>query len=84
MAKANNITVTNQNSPLIGVPLEIPNDSINDLSIILRVIIAMDDDYDKEKLFKTDETNESLTRRLSGYHNNIHDIAERIKTVIGA
>ena len=81
MANANIITNTHQNSPVIGVPLVIPKESIPDLSIILRVIIAMDDNYDTETLIKEGEPYEALVRRLSGYHKNIHDIAERIKAV---
>lgn len=80
MAAVNRITKANPGAPALGVPMEIPVDRLHDISVILRVVLALSDD-DTQTLITQGEAYEVLVRRLEHYHNNLNDVAKRIREV---
>lgn len=80
MAIANRITKTESDAPGLGIPMEIPADRLDDISVILRVVLALSDD-DTPTLIDQGEAYEVLARRLEHYHNNLSDVAKRIREV---
>ncbi len=83
MAEANRTTLQAIPNPVLGIPLSLPKGCEHDISVILRVILSMAEEYDTGVLIDEGEPYEVLVRRLAGYHRNIEDIASRIKEVIG-
>lgn len=80
MAEANFTTL--QKMPVQGVPMVLPVGCEHEVSIILRTILAMDEFYDTGVLIAEGEPYEALVRRLQGYHQNIGEIAARIREVV--
>ena len=81
MATVNPITKNySVNAAILGEPLLIPEDCVHDISLILRVILAISDS-DTLSLIRHGEPYEILIRRLQFYQQNLQDVASRIREV---
>lgn len=93
-----NVTTEVQEPPLLGIELAIPDNKIHEISIILRVIMALDThrdvpglrcQNDVDTLIDEGEPYEIMKKyliwyqkELDWYQNNISDIANRIYEVL--
>lgn len=83
MAEANLTTLKTTNEHILGIPLSIPDGVEHDISVILRVIIAMAEEFNLDVSSSNNDPYEVLVRRLVSYQRNLDDIASRIKQVVG-
>lgn len=80
MGKANVSTVVNPKEP--GLPMFVPEHRLAEITVILRVIIAMSED-DTDTLICEGEPYEILARRLKSYRYNLGEVAKQIREVTG-
>ena len=79
MAVTNSITSESDSiPPVLGNPMQLPQKSLDDISIILRVVLALSEDDTNGNICKD---NAELIKRLEYYRNNLKDVAKRIKEV---
>lgn len=84
MAIANRTTKVDQPSPpALGVPMTFPQGREHEITIILRVILAISDIDDSIELVEERRDYEALASRLASYSRNLKDVAMRIREVTG-
>lgn len=67
----------------IGVRMEVPKDKLEEVSVILRCILALSDGKDTNQLIQEGESYEYLVRRLTYYVDNLNEIAETVREITG-
>lgn len=81
MAGTNTITnQMDQGAQVLGVPLVLPDNGIQDITKVLRVILALSE-VDTQNLINSGESYEVLVKRLDFYRQNLQDVATKIREV---